>query len=125
MIILYGRIPSKKNSKMAIPIGKRCVLIPQKAYKEWHEISSWKLKGKQSIPTPCKLEIIFYLPDARRTDLTNKTESIMDLLVDNGILPDDNCNEIPELSLIYRGIDRINPRAEITWQPIPKNQSSN
>lgn len=59
------------------------------------------------------MTIEFYLPDARKTDLTNKAESIMDLLVDNGIIEDDNCHVVPFISLYYFGIDRVNPRAEI------------
>lgn len=124
-ITLYGRIPSKKNSKMAIPMGRRCILLPQKNYKEWHKDASLQLLGKKDISVPCRLTIEFWFPDARKTDLSNKCESIMDLLVDNGILPDDNCLVIPELLLIYHGIDRINPRALITWQISNINPSSN
>lgn len=100
---------------MAIPIGKRCVLITQKKYTDWHKDCSKQLQ-KIPIGDIMELTILFYFPDARRTDLTNKAESIMDLLVDNGILKDDNWNEVPRLILQAGGIDRMNPRAEITWQ---------
>jgi hypothetical protein len=119
-IIVAGRIPSKKNSRMAIPIGKRCVLITQKNYQQWHKQASLLLP-KVRIDEILELTILFYFPDARRTDLTNKAESIMDLLVDNGILEDDNYTVVPRLVLATGGIDRLNPRAEITWQK-NKNQ---
>jgi hypothetical protein len=112
MITLFGRIPSKKNSKMAIPIGRRCVLIPQKKFTDWHKVAMVQIK-----PFPVilgnKLRLTFFLPDLRRTDLTNKSESIMDLLVDAGKIEDDNCQIINELTLRYGGLDRENPRVEI------------
>lgn len=89
--------------------------MPSNAYRAWHDDASWQLKGQKgsSVVTRCRMEIDFYLPDARKTDLTNKAESIMDMLVDNGVLEDDNCNVVRELTLRYNGIDRVNPRAEI------------
>jgi Holliday junction resolvase RusA-like endonuclease len=60
------------------------------------------------------------MPDAIRADLTNKAESIMDLLVDAGVLQDDNWNVVPEVILRCKGIDRTNPRAEITIEKIKK-----
>lgn len=116
MLTIYGRIPSKKNSTWTLVVKGRLVRLPSAKYKEWHKDASLQLIGEKAIPTPCKLTIEFWFPDARKTDISNKTESIMDLLVDNGILPDDNCIEVPELLLIYRGIDRKNPRAEVIYE---------
>lgn len=99
---------------MAIPIGRRCVLLPQKKYTDWHKSTSLQLP-KLTIPSIIELTILFYFPDARKTDLTNKAESIMDLLVDNGVLSDDNHEVVPRLVLQSGGIDRDNPRVEITW----------
>jgi hypothetical protein len=107
---------------MVIPMGRRCVLITQKKYTDWHKEQSRALLGTPPLPNPCSLTIVIYLPDARKTDLTNKAESIMDLLVDNAILEDDNWNCVPILLLISGGIDRANPRAEITWQTLNNHQ---
>ena len=38
----------------------------------------------------------------------------MDLLVDAGVIEDDNWFIIPEISLKFGGIDRQNPRCEIS-----------
>lgn len=124
VITLYGRIPSKKNSKTIVCRGRFPMLLSSTKYIEWHKDASAQLIGQKAIPTPCKLTIEFWFPDARKTDLSNKTESLLDLFVDNGIIPDDNCNEIQELLLIYRGIDRQNPRAQISWQISTTDQLS-
>lgn len=123
MITILGRIPSKKNSTWNFISKGRIIRLPSQKHKEWHKDGMLQLTGQKAIPTPCSLTISFWFPDARKTDLSNKAESIMDLLVDYGILPDDNCVEIPTLLLVYKGIDRTNPRAEITWQIYPTNQS--
>lgn len=55
------------------------------------------------------------MPDHRRCDLTNKAESVMDLLVDNGFIEDD-CWQITGLiELSCGGVDKENPRVEIEY----------
>ena len=114
MIILVGRIPSKKNSRQQVRLrnGRR-INVPSKAYKAWHRDASSQLKGEKFSPNAYGVEITFYMPDNRRADLTNKAESIMDLLVDNGILKDDSWQHIRWILLTCEGVDKENPRAEI------------
>jgi len=60
----------------------------------------------------CSMSLLFYMPDNRRTDLTNKAESVMDLLVDNGILKDDSWQVVNPLQLVTKYC-KDNPRVEI------------
>ena len=60
------------------------------------------------------VQIEFYFLDKRGRDLTNMAESIMDLLVDCQILVDDKWQCTGPVHLIPCGIDKINPRAEVT-----------
>jgi crossover junction endodeoxyribonuclease RusA len=55
----------------------------------------------------------WYMPDNRKTDLTNKAESIMDLLVDCKIIDDDCWQVIPRIMLDARGVDKENPRVTV------------
>ena len=59
------------------------------------------------------IHLTIYSENKRKFDLTNKAESIMDLLVDAGILLDDNYEVVPKLILEYGGQDKENPRCEI------------
>ena len=111
--IIHGRIPSKKNSRISTRSGRT---YPSKDYQEWHKEQSLALKIVRKPVKPierCEIVIIFYAPDKRRADLSNKAESIMDLLVDNGFLVDDNWFVCGCLALIFAGIDRKKPRAEV------------
>lgn len=111
--------------------GRRPLLLPSKKFKEWHmdamgQMAAWKsgevAKGENGwdlkIIDEAKIEIIFYPPDRIRGDLTNKAESIMDLLVDCGVLRDDNWFLVGELVLRMGGVDRERPRAEIMVEKV-------
>ena len=115
MIIIKGRIPSKKNSRQTIYNKGRCLSIPSKRYNEWHEDASWQLKEQKVkfYENAVAMRIVFFAPDNRNADLTNKAESVMDMLVDNGIIKDDNWFVIKSIGLIFAGIDKDNPRVEI------------
>lgn len=115
-LVINGRIPSKKNSRCLFVRGGRIVNIPSKAYSEWHKSATLQLKSN---PTPLLitqiglLQLTFFAPDRRGTDLTNKAESIMDLLVDNKVLADDNWWVVGNINLRLGGVDKENPRCEI------------
>lgn len=118
-IFLPGPVPSKKNSRITNRRTGRS--FPSERYVDWHkrsmrELSSrrgWQVQGKEGV----EVRIVFGLPDMRRRDLTNMAESIMDLLVDAGILADDNWRECPVVAL--RGeLQKANPGAAIRLQGV-------
>ncbi len=93
-----GNTPSKKNQKR---IAKRANGVPfimaSSAHQAWHKGAAILLGQQRSrytgvtFPVPrCKQVIaLLYYEDHRRRDSSNTFESIMDLLVDAGILADD------------------------------------
>lgn len=104
-IILSGRVPSKKNQKQIIPNLKNpkrpYLILPSAAHKKWHSEAKKQILIQQ--PSVCKniisVNILFTFGDKRKTDLSNKAESIMDLLVDIKIIDDDSWQIIPRLNL--------------------------
>lgn len=114
-IILYGRVPSKKNSKQIVCRGRYPKVLPSSAHQKWHKeqmsyLSNMSLSRLDSVDS---VEMTFYAPDKRAGDLSNKAESVMDLFVDAGLLADDNWFVCPKLVLIFGGVDRENPRVEV------------
>jgi Holliday junction resolvase RusA-like endonuclease len=119
-ITLHGHVPSKKNSKRLVYAGHRPVMISSKAHEAWHTVASYELKSQVkgsanriALSGPKQISITIFGATRRKEDLTNKAESLMDLLVDNFVLADDNWEEVPEIYLRYGGYDKANPRAEI------------
>ena len=92
-------------------------MLPSEKFVEWHEEASLQLKQytrKVSIESKINMVFIkFFPPDKRNADLTNKAESIMDLLVDNGFIKDDNWFEVPRICLYFGEVDKKNTRTEI------------
>ncbi len=112
-IVIRGRIPSKKNSRITTRTGRS---FPSKKYTEWHTDAEWQVKTQNVLPIKTdSLVLTFYFPDHRRADLTNKAESVMDLLVDCKIIEDDSWQTIRSVLLQSEGVDKENPRCEINW----------
>ena len=92
----------------------RIINLPQKRYAEWHKTSLITLKNAPRLNENVEVvHMVIYSENKRKFDLSNKAESIMDLLVDAGILLDDNYEVVPKLILEYGGQDKENPRCEI------------
>ena len=127
-LTILGRVPSKKNSRRAIYTGGRTIMIASKDYDAWHKDAASQLIGQCSAGSydddaQWRVEIIIFAPNKIRGDLTNKAESIMDLLVDCDILPDDNWTVVPHVILQFGGVDKVNPRAEVKVERITSKQS--
>lgn len=114
-IVLIGSVPSKKNSKQIVCRGSRPILLPSKAHKEWHEEQMLLLAPKRPRKPieRCDVEVVFYMKDRRVRDLSNAWETIADLLVDAGYIKDDNYTVLPDIHLMFGGVNKENPRAVI------------
>jgi hypothetical protein len=107
-IKLIGRVPSKKNSRQIFCRGKFPVNIPSKDYTQWHTDASRQLTSRPAAPMESAGIIITLFGDTRRAaDLTNKAESIMDLLVDNGFIKDGNWFILDKVFLRFGGVDKV------------------
>ena len=120
IVTLTGRVPSKKNSKRRIKRGAKIFMVPSAAHEAWHLDASMQLKNarvnRNALPIAKieKVTIEFTAADRRSADLSNKAESIMDLLVDCGWIHDDNWFVVPRLELILAGVNPGNPNTKIT-----------
>jgi len=116
-LTLTGRIPSKKNSRnLFVCKGKnpRIMNIPSNKYAEWHAEAKLQVEKQfYALDNIEEIQTEWYMPDNRRCDLTNKVESVLDLLVDCGMIPDDCWQVVPRIYLIARGVDKKNPRVNI------------
>lgn len=122
----YGQIKAKKNSKQIgynARTGKPFIrssdaakgqelLIVARFREEYHE-SEIRHDIFEEAPA-YKVEIDIYNQDRHRHDLDNQMATIMDALVRAGVIRDDNQEVVPEVIARYKGIDKCDPRAEIT-----------
>lgn len=86
-------------------------------YKSARDTASTVVQAQYHGPMYCEavsMEILFYLPNDRRRDPTNLLKMVQDSL--SGIIYDDD-KRITSLSWLNMGVDRDNPRAEVTVMP--------
>lgn len=112
---LTGHIVSKKNSKRAFMRNGRQFVLPSLAYADWEKdaLRQLTIQKVRPVQSPVSLKMNLWARDNRTSDLENKVSSIQDLLVKAGIIPDDDWKTLPEVSAIYMGLDKKNPRAEV------------
>lgn len=120
-ITLHWRIPSKKNWRSVFN-GR---LITNKSFALWEKLQLVALKEQEVIPMgfnePLEIRYAFRWPDERKTDMSNKIESINDMFVKYWLLEDDNQTIIKCIKSISMWKDKNNPRCEIfinlyTWE---------
>lgn len=99
--LLEGNIPPKKNSKQIFFRGGKQIVIPSKAHKEWHSNAKSQLMTqigenpgiRHAFHFPIEkcndITLDLYYGTLRGKDNTNTAESVLDLLVDHGIIEDD------------------------------------
>lgn len=66
-----------------------------------------------TIQVPVRIEYTFYMPDKRTRDIGNYEKVVTDLLVNRGVIPDDDITHIKEINLRFGGFDRQNPRVDL------------
>jgi len=104
IIRLTAPIPSKKNSRLVVGRGRgRALNIPSAQYREWHKANLGSVRaqvaGLPPLAAPLELRLRIFLADRHRRDLDNALSSVLDLLVDAGVLPDDSWAVVPRMSV--------------------------
>ena len=135
-ITLVGNTPAKKDGVRIVRAGGRPILLPSARHERWYRQNAAALgvriiRGRVrtedrltsysgvSLPLPgrTRISIRFYRDSRRRWDYSNALDAVQDLLVDFGILSDDNA-EVLCLGDITHEHDKLNPRAEVTLEVV-------
>lgn len=120
-LILHGRPITKKNSQRIVSIGGRPRILPSERYTEYAENCKFqiRLSGMENmrIAAPINLKCVYYMPTKHRVDLVNLLEATCDILVDSGVIQDDNCKIVASHDGCYVTYDKYDPRVEISITP--------
>lgn len=108
--------PSKKNSRVTDSRTGRT--FPSKLYREWHSVALAALVAQKRPLEPIsgrvRISGRFVRKDRRRRDLNNSGASILDLLVDAGILADDNDEVVAVEEWLKVGVCKARPSCTVT-----------
>ena len=116
-ITLSGEVPAKKNSRVNTRSGRS---FPSRRYVSWHERAALEATAQaagRTVEKPCEISLTFVHGDLRRRDGDNGVSSVFDLLVDCGIIRDDNWRCVRAFS-VRNFYQKSRPRCEISIREI-------
>ena len=120
--IIYGNPVTKKNSQRIVTRGRFPKLLPSEQYVKYQRECLRQLSGLGApmISIPVNVKALYYMQTRRKVDLSNLNSALHDILVDAGILEDDNRNIIAghDGSRVFH--DKVNPRVEVYITPMPR-----
>lgn len=97
-LVLEGSVPSKKNQRINRGDGKS---FPSKKFIEWQgdALKQVRMQTRQRFYAPVGMEVIIYFGTKVRSDLDNRLSSILDMLVEALVLPDDKWQDVPRIAI--------------------------
>lgn len=116
---ILGNPITKKNSQRIIKVklkNGRCFhkIMPSKAFEKYEkECKPYIPKVKEPVSFPVNLKCIYYMKAKRAVDLLNLLEGTADILVDYGVLADDNRDIVYSTDGSKVLYDKKNPRVEV------------
>ena len=122
MIHIPLETPSKKNSRVVDRRTGRT--FPNKRYTEWHKAATLYVRQQHAHPLdegPFALYLEFTHGDKIRRDSDNGVSSILDLLVDCGVLQDDNWMVVSKI-VTTNLYDKGNPGVSISIIPLTDSE---
>jgi Holliday junction resolvase RusA-like endonuclease len=75
---------------------------------------------RHAISTPVNVKAVYYMQTRRKVDLSNLNSALHDILVDAGVLADDNRDVVAGHDGSRVFYDKDTPRVEVTITPMPK-----
>ena len=121
---IKGDPRTKKNHQTIAGSGRRCPccgkpakqwIRQSKAYENYAMLAAWQLKPLPDKPIdyPVNVRYLFYMQTGRMVDELNLCAAMDDILVDCGILRDDNSRIVAGHDGTRVLYDKKNPRTEI------------
>ena len=120
-VTIYGNPITKKNSNQIVQnrATGRWFIAPSAQYKKYcresiKQINAWVGRPTEPIDYPVRLTYLFYKETRRLCDDLNQSEAVDDILVQAGVLKDDNRDIVANHDGTRVYYDKENPRVEIT-----------
>lgn len=92
--MLEGNVPSKKNSRARTRSG---ISVPNNKFIQWQNdaLKQVRSQTRHRFLKPVSIEVIIYFATRRKADLDNRLTSILDMLVEALVIPDDKWQDVP------------------------------
>lgn len=118
-VIPINPVTKKNHQQILLNIKTgRPFVAPSKPYKQYENAALWFIPKGTTIDYPVNVKCLFYMNTHRKCDLTNLEEAIDDIMVEAGLLKDDNSNIVAGHDGSRVLYDKNNPRTEVYIEPI-------
>lgn len=114
-IWIPGDPRTKKNSQQIHVRGSRRWIAPSEAYRQYAADCALRIPSaaRLHIDWPVNVQCVYHMATRRKTDLVNLLEATLDILVEAGVLADDNSRIAASHDGSRVQYDRDNPGVEI------------
>jgi len=114
---------TKKNSQQIFTNKKtgKPFIAPSRKFLDYEALAMFYLPRVSTIDVAVNVKCLFYMPTARRVDLTNLLEAIDDIMVKAGLLADDSFTVIESHDGSRVLYDKEKPRTEVYITPAAGN----
>ena len=116
IITIPGQTISKKNSKRIVIVRNKPMLVSSQAYQNWAHAAVWQLKTNEFVGREWQYPLFVGFHFARYGkgpfDYNNLTQGILDVLIEAGIIKDDNMNCVIPCGFSWE-VDKHNPRCVV------------
>ena len=111
--------PRTKKNSQSIHINRKTgarFITTSDAYKAYRAgaLMTIPAEARQHIDYPVNVQGMFYMQTRRAVDLNNLLEALTDILVDAGVLVDDNCRIVAGHDGSRVLYDKEHPRTDVT-----------
>lgn len=110
--------PSVNHAYPTIVKGRKPIRVKSAALRKWIEDAP---QFEFKFTNPVTISYLIFFPDSRERDGQNYMKVPLDYLVSEGILEGDDRTKVVGEQWFDGGIDRENPRIEITIKEYKKN----
>lgn len=122
-IFIPGQTPSKKNSKqIVLPGDGRRRVISSRFYADWEKDALLRLRRSELVGYPWKYPLragFHYVRESRRKfDYNNMNQGPADILVQTGIIKDDDMNHIIPNGNLSWEVNKDRPGVYITLEEV-------
>ncbi len=119
-LTLYGNPITKKNSQRIIRCGRFYKVLPSKQFELYQKDCLKQITGKykKGLRGKYNLKCVYYMQKRYKVDLVNLLEGTCDILVEAGVIEDDNSKIIASHDYCLVLHDKENPRVEIELEEV-------
>lgn len=125
-VIPIAPVTKKNHQQIRRTKDGRCFIAQSEQYRQYAKDCRQVITGayRKKINVPVNVKALYYMPTRRRVDIVNLHSALHDVLVEVGVLEDDNSQIVVSTDGSRVFYDKHNPRTEVEIERREDEQGS-